>query len=473
MNFTEKVRRKLNGFEISTKITLGYSACFVILLAIINLAMWFGVMSAIYSPAGEAIHQSMANIQKIFDELEEDESTFNPDAFSGALVRGVVLKVIDEQGNIFIDTDENYYLTIERFNEGILSDPPIFAADDLKIMQYGSALIYCGEMSYTHEGKTVKLYFFRTITSELITFDNLEKILLILDVLGMFAALFVGRVISRRVLTPIKTMNELAREIAFEKMGGRIPLSTADDELNELAKTLNKMLDRLQGGINRQQQFVSDASHELRTPTAVIKGYIDMLTRYGMDDKELVNESVEAIRSEAQNMQELLENLLFLSRADKHTQKLHKKTLDLDDIVNDVMSKMRTVVKTHKVKLLKNEPAQIFGDETTMRQMIRIFLDNAVKYTPEGGTISVASTVAGKKVSLSISDTGIGIAPENRQKIFDRFFRIDSEDLVSEANGSGLGLSIAQWIADSHGITIGVDSELGKGTTFTLTIPRQ
>ena len=270
---------------------------------------------------------------------------------------------------------------------------------------------------------------------------------------------------------PIKTMNELAREIAFEKMGGRIPIGTANDELNELAKTLNEMLDRLQGGISKQQKFVSDASHELRTPATVILGYIEMLERYGVDDKELLDESVDAIRSEAHNMQSLLENLLFIARTDQNRQKINKKILDLDDIVGEVMSKMKVAIKTHKVELLENKPAKIFGDETMIRQMIRIFLDNAVKYTPEGGSIKVNSTNDGDKILLGISDSGIGIAPENQEKIFDRFFRIDKESLVSEANGSGLGLSIAKWIADVHGIKISVASELGKGTTFTLEIP--
>ena len=170
-------------------------------------------------------------------------------------------------------------------------------------------------------------------------------------------------------------------------------------------------------------------------------------------------------------MQSLLENLLFLSRTDQHRQRLNKKILDLDDIVGEVMSKMKTVIKTHKVELLKNEPAKIFGDETMIRQMLRIFLDNAVKYTPEGGSIKVASKIDGEKILLDISDSGIGIAPENQSKIFERFVRIDSEDLVSEANGSGLGLSIAKWIANNHEIKISVASELGKGTTFTLEIP--
>ena len=470
MSILEKIKSKTSGFEISTKITLGYAACFIALLILINAAMWIGVMVALYRPAEKTILYSMNQIEKVFEELEENYDNFNPNTFRGALVAGVVLRVVDEQGIVFIDTDKKYP-SIERFNEGILNNPPIYADDDFEIARIGSALIYRGEMDYTHEGQTVTLYFFRTITSELILFDELEKFLLVLDVFGIIAALFFGKILSSRILRPIKTMNELAREIAFEKMSGRIPVGTADDELNELAKTLNKMLDRLQGGINKQQKFVSDASHELRTPAAVIKGYIEFIEHYGTEDKELLKENLKMISSEAQNMQALLENLLFISRTDQNRQKLNKKILDLDDIVGDVMQKMKVAIKTHEVNLLKNVPAKIFGDETTIRQMMRIFLDNAVKYTPAGGSIKVDSKVTGDKVLLSISDSGIGIAPENVDKIFDRFFRVDTEDLVSEANGSGLGLSIAKWIADAHGIKISVASELGKGTTFTLEIP--
>ena len=470
MSIKDKVKRKVNGFEISTKITLAYASCFILLLVITNAVMWLGVMNALYSPAEKTLRYSMAKIQIVLEALESNYIAFNPNSFRGALVTGVVLRVVDEDGEVFIDTDENYP-SIEMFDEGRLKEPPLFADDEFAISQIGSAYIYRAAMEYTHDGETVTLYFFRTITSELKLLADLEKLLFALDVLGIIGAMIFGRLISRRVLNPIKTMNELAREIAFEKMEGRIPLGTADDELSELAKTLNAMLDRLQGGINRQKQFVSDASHELRTPAAVIKGYIEFIETYGTADEALLKENLKVIGSEAQNMQALLENLLFLSRTDQHRQKLNKKILDLDDIVGDVMSKMKTVVKTHEVELLRNDTAKIFGDETMIRQMTRIFLDNAVKYTPEGGKISVSSTRNGDKILLAISDSGIGIAPENQKKIFDRFFRIDSEDLVSEANGSGLGLSIAKWIADSHGISISVASELGKGTTFTLTIP--
>lgn len=472
MGVIEKIKRKINGFEISTKITLGYSACFILLLVLINAAMWIGVMIALYNPAEKTINFSMERVKKVLVRLEENYDEFNPKSFRDALVAGVVLRVVDENGEIFIDTDENYP-SIEMFYANLMIDPPAFAEDDWEVAKIGSAWVYCAKMNYTHEGKTATLYFFRTITSELTTFDDLETFLLMLDVVGILLAVGVGYLVSRKVLTPIKTMNELAREIAFEKIDSRIPLGTANDELSELAKTFNEMLDRLQSGINRQQKFVSDVSHELRTPAAVIMGYIEFIQTYGTADPELLRENLNVIGSEAQNMQSLLENLLFLSRTDQNRQKLNKKIIDLDDIVGDVMSKMKTVVKTHTVELLSNPPAKIFGDETTIRQMIRIFLDNAVKYTPEGGSIKVTSTLDNEKISLSISDSGIGIAPENLNKIFERFVRIDSEDLVSEVKGSGLGLSIAKWIADSHDIKISVASELGKGTTFTLTIPTE
>ena len=302
-------------------------------------------------------------------------------------------------------------------------------------------------------------------------FDDLAYLLIFLDLFGTIAAIGAGIFVSRKVLNPIKTMTRMAQGIAFGKMDGRIPISPANDELTALAKTLNEMLDRLQGGISQQQKFVSDASHELRTPATVIAGYIEVLEKYA-DDKALFNESVEAIRSEAQNMKSLLENLLFLARVDQKRQKLHKEKFELSNVIDDVMHKMKKVVTTHEIILAENDFAMIFGDITAIRQMIRVFLDNAIKYTPAGGKISVSSKVIGDFIFVKISDTGIGISAENLPRIFNRFFRVDSENLVADAKGSGLGLSIAQLIANSHNIKITVESELGKGTTFTLQIER-
>ena len=469
-NIIKKFRELYLNSEISKRISRTYAICFMALIFLMNAVLWVGVSYALYHPAEATIQYSMKNIQELLSKLEDDTEYFNPNSIREPLVTGVVLRVVGNDGKIFIDT-EPQYLSNETFEQNILKDPPLFADSDMDVAKIGNALVYRAKMDYNHNGENVTMYFFRTITSMNHIFDQMIIFLLFLDVFGLLAAIGVGNLVSRNVLQPIKTMTELARGIAFGQMSGRIPISSANDELTELAKTLNAMLDRLEGGIFRQQKFVSDASHELRTPATVIAGYIEILEKYGSDDKALLAESVEAIRSEAQNMKNLLESLLFLARTDQQRQKVYKEKFSVSEMIGDVVKKMQKVISTHKVELLKNDSAQIYADKTMILQMLRIFLDNATKYTPQGGKISVNSELVGEKVILSISDTGIGIAPENLEKIFERSVRIDSEDLVREVRGSGLGLSIAKWIADKHDIKIEVTSKLGEGTTFTLVIP--
>ena len=472
MGIVEKIKGFYKNFDISLKITCIYAACFVALLVVINLAIWFGVSYALYEPAGKTIEYSMKNVQELLTKLEKNVSGFNPNSIRDPLVSGVVLRVVDDDGNFFADTDP-HYPTIEMFEEYKLENPSIFAKKDFEVANLeGRALVYRARMDYFHEGEHFTFYFFRTITSMKKTFDDLFKFLVLLDIFGIIFAIGAGVFVSRKVLNPIKTMTKMAKGIAFGNMSGRIPIPPANDELTELAKTFNDMLNRLQGGISQQQQFVSDASHELRTPATVIAGYIEVLEKYS-DDKTLFNESVEAIRSEAQNMKNLLESLLFLARADQNTQKLHKENFSMSEMIFDITHKMQKVISTHEIILLENDSAEFFGDKTKIQQMLRIFLDNAIKYTPAGGKISVSSKVDGKNICVKISDTGIGISKENLPKIFSRFFRIDSENLVAETNGSGLGLSIAEVIAYNHNIKINVESELGKGTTFILTMERK
>ena len=470
MSIIEKIQTKYRNSKISTKITWTYAICFALLILLINCVLWFGVSYALYHPAEATIEYSMENVQELLTKLEDNSAHFDPNSIREPLVPGVVLRVTDTEGNIFVDTDPKY-LSDSRFEENILKNPPLFANSEMEIARVRNALVYRARLDYNHDGEHAILYFYRTITSMSHVFDNLAIVIIFIDLFGIFLAFRIGNIVSKSILQPIAAMTNLAQKIAFEKIGDRVPIPPANDELTELAKTLNGMLDRLQGGIFRQQKFVSDASHELRTPATVIAGYIEILEKYGSEDKELMEESVEAIRSESQNMKNLLENLLFLARTDQDRQKVYKVKFELSELVGDVMRKMQTVCTTHTVELLKNDSAEIFADRTMILQMLRIFLDNATKYTPEGGKISVNSELVGDKIKLSVSDTGIGIAPENLEKVFERSFRIDSEDLVKDVRGSGLGLSIAKWIAENHGIKIEVASQLGKGTTFTLNIP--
>ena len=171
-------------------------------------------------------------------------------------------------------------------------------------------------------------------------------------------------------------------------------------------------------------------------------------------------------------MQQLIEKLLFLARADQKRQAVHKETVLLAEILSDTMEKMQMVTSSHEVVLDRNDEAVVSADPVLLRQLLRIFLENSVKYTPPGGHISAESIRSedGKSVTVQLSDDGIGIAPEHQPHIFDRFYRVDSSR-TKETGGSGLGLSIARWIADQHGIEIALKSAVDQGTTIILRIP--
>ena len=213
-----------------------------------------------------------------------------------------------------------------------------------------------------------------------------------------------------------------------------------------------------------------------------------MLARWGSQDEEALREGLEAIRSEAVDMQELIEKLLFLARADQKRQIMHKEPLDMAPLVEDVFSKLELTDKEHDHVLEVNESATVLADKVAMKQMLRIFLENAVKYTPAGGKISLSAqlvqlkekeaqkepAVLGQQVlRITISDTGIGIPAEAQDKIFDRFYRVDTSRSRQEGTvgGTGLGLSIASWIAREHNMDIQVESQVGQGTSFMVYIP--
>ena len=336
-------------------------------------------------------------------------------------------------------------------------------------------MMYYTSMDVADHGQIYQIHFFRTITAEKNFLVDLQRLLFLITIAGFLVALVAGYFLSSRILQPIRNLTQTARKIEVERMDKRIEVPPAKDEMAELALTFNHMLDRLERGFQQQQRFVSDASHELRTPVTVILGYSDLLARWGSSDAKILEEGISSIRSEAEDMQDLIEKLLFLARADQKRQVLHKENVHLDELVDDAVRKMKLVAKQHTLRLEANEPGIIYADPATMRQMMRIFLENAVKYTPEGGHITVASRRLPEKeaMQLTFSDDGIGIAEEDKGKIFERFYRADSSRTkkAGSVGGTGLGLSIASWIAEQHDIDIAVESEFDKGTKFILTIP--
>ena len=466
MSIAEKIRQFYRHADISTKLTVTYAACFILLLIITNTVMYLGVFQALYKPADRTIRHSMNTFHDYLVRKNPNPRKFDISTMHKLLVSGVVMRAVDSSGDVFFSTD-SHYPAHEIFEVGRLTYRPFLANDDMDISEIHGALIYRSEMHYFYASERYTFYFFRTITSQKNLLDNLRIFLITVGVFGIIFSVAFGISMNRKVLRPIKTMTTRAKEIAFGKMGERIEIPPNNDELAELAGTFNEMLDRIQGGIEQQQKFILDASHELINPAQAILSSAEFLKRYGADDKEAFGENVEIILAEVKNLDSVLQNLLFLARADQNRQKLNKEMLELSNIVEYAVDVTRVVAPNYRIELAENDNATIFADDDMIRQLLKIFLDNAVKFTPDGGTITVSSTNTGGEITLSIADTGIGIAPENLDRIFDKFFKVGGRD----SDGSGLGLVIARWIANQHGIKISVASELGRGSTFTLKIP--
>jgi len=276
--------------------------------------------------------------------------------------------------------------------------------------------------------------------------------------------------LNKVVLKPIADMTQAAAALSANNLSNRINIAGTKNELKDLATVINGMLDRIERSYNSQKQFVSDASHELRTPIAVIQGYANMLERWGKTDKAVLDEGITAISQETASMKELVERLLFLARHDKQSLMLEMEVFDPGEIMSAVYRDAKLLSSAHEFALLPLPHCTIRGDKGMLKQLMRILVDNAMKYTPSGGKITLGMAKEGDDCVLSVKDTGQGMSAEELPRIFDRFYRSDKAR-KSQSGGHGLGLSIARIIVVAHHGRMSVRSKEGVGTTFRIRLP--
>ncbi len=308
--------------------------------------------------------------------------------------------------------------------------------------------------------------------------DDVNSTLHILLLIMLFAypvtlaiAALGGVLLAGRVLSPIDHLTGLAERISAEDLSRRLNLDLPDDELGRLARTFDAMIARLDDAFRRQRRFTADASHELRTPLTAIKGQAEVALQRDRSP-EAYRQTIGAINEEADRLIRLTGSLLSLARADAGQIALSLDNVDVGDIVNSAAEHARPGAAAKNLQLLIEPGSQttIAADQDLLIQLLLNLLDNAIKYTPDGGRVTVSWELHDDAVSLSVRDTGAGIAPEDIPHIFDRFYRADKARSRA-AGGAGLGLSISRWIAEAHGGSISVQSEPEQGATFTVRLP--
>ncbi len=306
------------------------------------------------------------------------------------------------------------------------------------------------------------------------TLRTLRLALIIGSGAGLLLAALVGAFLARAALRPVDEITRTARQIAMghgpEELERRLQIQQPNDEVGRLASTFNEMLERLERLFQMQQQLVADVSHELRTPLTTLRGNLDLLRRGAVDDPQMREEAIVAMEAEVSRMSRLLSDLLLLAQADAGIQ-LQLEPVEMDTLLLEVYRQALMMAGGRvKVHLGHEDQALVMGDADRLRQLLLNLVDNAIKYTPPGGEVTLSLVREPGWVRVTVADTGIGIAPEDLPHIFDRFYRADKARSRA-MGGTGLGLSIVQWIAQAHGGQITVESRPGEGSKFTLWLP--
>lgn len=485
-----KIFSRFSNMEISIqwKWTLMVSAVIFLVYLIFSLLFFYSISFSFLRDNGEELEvvtERLAQGLKEEDETLDRESVhelLNPkvinfqnddveryefyDArlFSKISDPGVEAFVYGENGQLIYGTSEPLQELQQRSSQSL---EPEFKNGTLNIISESPI--------YTDDGVLIG---YIQMSDELQEFNAFSKNFAYIAVLlGVFALLLsgvIGYCLAGRLLSPIKTIADDMKFIRKDNYPEeRIDVGNRKDEIQYLAHSYNEMLDRIQENILQQQRFVSDVSHELRTPVSIIEGHLKMLSRWGKSDPEILEESLNASLEEISRMKTMVNQMLDLTRSEQDIEK---------DKVEDTQVLPIIVRKYNDFKLLHPNFQIVLENQLTMKdtakihsghlsQLMVILFDNAIKYSKDEKRIELFTSKDQDYISISVKDYGRGISESELDKIFDRFFRAD-ESRVNDTEGTGLGLSIAQNIINRYEGDIKVESELGRGTRFTVLIPR-
>lgn len=476
--------RKLSGnlrFSITFRMTSVYAVIITITLFLLSLGILGSGFAYVMKSEGDDLQRDFSLISAYI----KDSQSIPADSIKQlAALSDTTISIFDENQKllfttgeadhpvVFIDRYETHNLLVEydSGNQMLIADPqrPDSDIPPSVFNDYGFALVLNDRIDRGTAGNYVQIV---DKLSEVTIYAGIFVITLVsLNIAFIFLIILIGSAASKRLLKPVKVMTDTVKSISVNQLGTRLDVSGSKNELKDLAKTFNNMLDRIQLAYEQQNQFVSDASHELRTPIAVIQGYANMLDRWGKDDSKVLEESIAAIKTEAESMKDLIEKLLFLARGDKDTQRLERENFYVNELVDEIIKETMLIDSAHEISCPRSESICINADRGLLKEAIRIFVDNSTKYTPENGKIKLECYLKGNTAVITVEDTGTGISEEDLPHVFDRFYRAD-KSRTKQTGGTGLGMAIAKWIILKHEGSIKIQSKINVGTKVFITLP--
>jgi heavy metal sensor kinase len=377
---------------------------------------------------------------------------------------GIYIQLIDRSGNVVVKSDNlgkqelpvNPILISQGF-AGNVAIETLAAGDGASVRIMVSPLYLRDQVLLLEVAQS-----FNHIDAAM---SQVRWALLASILVALILASLSGGVIARRALVPVSRITQTAQDIETSSdLRQRVGYLGPGDEIGELANTFDHMIEHLDRVFQSQKYFVADASHELRGPLTVIRGNLDLLKRkLGEEERR---RSLKAIERESIRMSKIVDDLLLLTEIESGQLAQPQRVL-LKDILSEELERARTLTGSREIAVSQPEDLAINGDAQSLKQLLGNLVDNAIKYTPEQGTITLSLFRDGSWARLEVTDTGIGIPPEHLPHIFDRFYRVDKARSRA-SGGTGLGLAIVKGIAEQHGGKVNVTSEPGKGSTFTV-----
>lgn len=451
---------KNKRISVSKKLTLIYSSILLSILIVFAVLTFVSIRNLIIKDS-EAVVSSNADI--ISNYISNAQNIDKLSLSNINLSQGIYYSVYDEDGNTIFSNMES--MSQIKKNSGRKKDNK----HQEKIFQYKDGIISTNKI-VSINGKNYNILVTKDFEDIGTNTEAITAIFIIISILGTIVCFASGYFLTKKFLKPIKDITETAKEMTSKSLNKRIVTNGVKDEISDLADTFNSMIERLEIDFEKQRRFVSDASHELRTPLSVIYGHVNMLNRWGKNDPEQLEKSLKTLKNETENMNKLIENLLYLAKGDNNVFNIKKEEFKLHSILKEVIDE--TLLSHSKIKISYNceQELKINADYNALKQVLRILIDNSIKFSREFAEIIINAEENDKEIIINVTDNGSGIPKESIPHIFDRFYRAD-ESRTKTTGGTGLGLSIAKQIVDYHKGRILVESKLEQGTKVSIFIP--
>jgi heavy metal sensor kinase len=462
----------MKSLPIRVRLTLWYFAMFASAAVLLSTASLWMLQRSVDAAEYHDLQERVDDVRELLSHEDASRSLDQISSDFAAIYNfkddGKYLQVRDESGN-----------WIFRSKRMIAQNPNLPAPDRIPTagliaeFQQGARHVRILNSSIVARGKRYSVQTGVAMNRSLALLASFRTSLLLLTPLVILLAAAGGHVMSRKALRPVAVLAAEARRINDRNLDIRLPVPSARDEIHDLSQTLNQMLERIDKAFASVRTFTGNASHELRTPISLLRAEIEVAL-YRPRSSEEYRAILGRLHEETVRMTGLVENLLSLARADGGAETISLRTIRVSSLFNQVAETWKGAFHQasldFKIEMPEGDPV-LLGDAYAIPRLLSILLENASKYTRPGGRVTLSAAVDGERIILSVRDTGIGIAPEHRPRIFDRFYRVMPADGAA-ASGSGLGLALAKWIAECHGTELCVESAPESGSCFSFSLRR-